>query len=211
MSPMTGPSLGWPPHRAAISTSNDPIPDGGVAPTADIMKVHKLRSVKRFPVMFGVCGVASYTQQFNDAINAADWQSWRELNDAASAAVVAIDAGVRLRTEAAGDDFVKVQRPLALLAGFVDGVFDAVQVEHDGSRTSIPSMGPMVGFVGPYAGVARVAWQAAEDSGVPAPLTHSSTLRRFLNSLCTTLPGLAGPVDVWKITKGGCKPHGDSG
>jgi len=91
------------------------------------------------------------------------------------------------------------------IAGFVGDQSDAVWFDHQGGVARASDVDVDYAFVGPFNETARVAWNVLLAFDPALSLTDSATLRKFMESLASRIPGLGVPIDVWEITQTECR------
>ncbi len=187
--------------RAATFTEKDPPPDYGFT-ASDLVRVHKLHQVKDRPLVWAMVGSGADLKPFGEWIDSATPETWEELAQEAGTVASALDEKAQKRGHAAKIKKTEIQRSSYLIVGFCDRL-TVVQIECTGAHFFFDSWGMKSGFIGPYGGTARAAWQAVVACDAAQRLGDLPTMHTFFDSLCDTIPGLLGPVDVWKITDAG--------
>ena len=171
-------------------------------------RIHKLHRVGDRALMWGLAGSAADIGPFRKWIDGAVFETWDDLTTQASDQISTMHVEALARAHKAKQKKDDVQNINVLVAGYLDAP-QAVLFTQDGTVNSFLEMDRLHGFAGPCMPVAETVLHTANELGLAQSLSDPPTMEKFVTGISTTVPILATPVDVWKVTPDGCTPENE--
>ncbi|MGO8724284.1 MAG: hypothetical protein ACLQRM_16365 [Acidimicrobiales bacterium] len=188
------------PERVLIAADGMAVftdPYGHSPPNA--VRFEKIRPIGDQPLVFGMIGPSEPRDEMDEWLRGKHPSTWQQFARILNEEVSRKNGTLRASIRSAGLDPSREQGSQVVVAGFLD--VPGVAIAQDNGRFGY-SDEKGTRFFGLYDGIARVALHVSKSINPRYEPNTAKKLHGFLDTLCTHLPELLHPVDVWEITPG---------
>jgi len=175
-------------------------PEGKSPPNAERRK--KVRPIGDRPLVFGMTGPSEPQEELDEWLATKHPPTWRQFARILGDEVSQRNGTMRAAIRSAGLDPLKEQGLQVIVAGFLGDVPGSAIALNNGRSGYSTGDADGAEFIGLYDGVARVARRLMRTIVPDYELDTPEKMHGFLDAICTYLPEILHPVDVWEITPG---------